>query len=315
MPAVRQSVMEPRPRLVAVMYHYVRDTWTTTFPDIKAVSIAQFRQQVALVRERFLMPRLENCIEFLEGRWDPRQDICILTFDDGLREHHDTVADILTDAGMFGAFFVPTAAVEHNELLPVHMNHFLLASLGTPMLRKHLDQAAKSLDIEIPCEPPSSQVRAVYRWDSEDTARLKYLVNHLLSPDLSEALLQHVFSDVLGPPEEFARSLYLDWDQAREMQTAGFALGGHSHSHRILSGMEDGEQREDLEQSMSLLRSRLGGGHRGFAYPYGKPSTYTEMTISQLSDLGYSCAFNTTADHSESGVSRWEIPRIDPKDI
>jgi hypothetical protein len=66
---------------------------------------------------------------------------------------------------------------------------------------------------------------------------------------------------------------------------------------------------------MELLRARLGEGQRGFAYPYGKPVTYTESTIEYLADLGYSCAFNTVVDDARPGTSRWEIPRIDPKDL
>lgn len=307
--------MPSGPRLVSVMYHYIRDVEGTDFPGIRAVPVAEFRRQVAKVQQTFDTPPLEACVEFLEGAWEPKRDLCILTFDDGLREHHDTAAQILSDAGIPGAFFLPTAAVEDHEVLAVHMNHFLLASLGTAELSKHLDEAAREIGIAVPPAPRPDEVRAVYRWDDHETARLKYLVNHQLPAAASERLLSHVFSVVLGPPAEFARSLYLDWLQARAMQEAGFAVGGHTHRHKVLSAMEDAEQREDLEWSMTLLDSHLGPGRRGFAYPYGKPSTYTPTTIRDLADLGYYCAFNTVVDDGRLGTSRWEIPRIDPKDL
>ena len=297
------------------MYHYVRDAGATPFPDIKAISVADFRQQVRQVKERFATPPLEACIEFLEGSWAPADDICLLTFDDGLDEHHATVAEVLTDAGLPGAFFLPTAAIDEHVMLAVHMNHFLLAALGTAELFIRLKSAASAADVELPAHPTVDAVRRTYRWDDDQTAQLKYLVNHQLPLEVSERLLTHVFTDTLGSTEEFARSLYIDWEQARAMQAAGFHMGGHTHLHKSLSNMAESHQEWDLSYSMDLLRNNLGEGTRGFAYPYGKPATYTTSTIGYLNESGYACAFNTTVDDGRPGTSRWEIPRIDPKDL
>jgi len=303
-----------KPRLVSVMYHYIRDVDDTPFPRIKAVSIKDFRRQVVYLKENCDTPSLEACIEFLEGKWVPRRDIGILTFDDGLREHYETVADILASTRTPAAFFLTTAALEENEVLTVHMNHFLLATLGASSLRRHIEDTATAQEIKLPADPQSARVRAVYRWDDDETAHLKYLLNHQLSVETSEKLVVHVFSNVLGSPAEFARSLYINWNQAAQLQAAGFAVGGHTHRHKVLSALSDHEQWDDLEASLHLLKRRLGGGARPFAYPYGKPSTYTRTTIGQLKALGYSCAFNTIVAHGGPGTSRWEVPRLDPKD-
>ena len=303
------------PRLVAVMYHYVRDVENTPFPDIKAVSVQEFRRQVEYVRETFDTPSLEACVEFLKGTWNPRRDICLLTFDDGLRDHHDTVAEVLLSQGTPGVFFLPTAALEEREVLTVHMNHFLLAALGTGEFGRQFRKAADELAVDLPPEPAPERVRSVYRWDDEDTARLKYVLNHQVPADITERLVSHVFPRVLGRPEAFAESLYVTWSEAGSMQDAGLVIGGHTHRHKVLAGLDDNHQHADLQRSLNLLRSRLGNGQRAFAYPYGKPSTYTAETVRNLNDLGYYCAFNTTVDWGRPGGSRWEIPRIDPKDL
>ena len=297
------------------MYHYVRDVERTPFPGIKGASVAEFRRHVALVKETFETPGLEDCIAFLRGELKSDRNLCILTFDDGLREHHDTVAEILVDEGVPGAFFLPTAALEDHEVLAVHMNHFLLAFLGTTEFRAHFEKAATDLGISLPDEPTPAQVKAAYRWDDDETARFKYLVNHQLAPSTSERILAHVFPEVLGDPVEFAKSLYVDWDMARSMQQSGLHVGGHSHRHKVLASLSDDDGRSDLERCRDLLSANLGTGSRGFAYPYGKPATYTEGTIADLDELGFSCAFNTTVDLGRSGTSVWEIPRIDPKDL
>lgn len=302
-------------RLVTVMYHYVRDVEKTPFKDINAESVQEFKRQVDRVKENFDTPPLEACVEFIEGGWSPRRDICLLTFDDGLREHYDTVAEILLSTGTPGAFFLPTAALEEREVLSVHMNHFLLAALGTEEFDRQIRKAADELAVELPPAPMPERVRAVYRWDDDDTACLKYLLNHQLSADLTERLVSHVFAQVLGPQADFAESLYITWSQARKMQDSGLVVGGHTHRHKVLAGLDDHQQYADLQRSFDLLRSHLGNGRRAFAYPYGKPSTYTGATVRCLSDLGYLCAFNTEVNHGRPGLSRWEIPRIDPKDL
>lgn len=306
---------DAQPTMVAVMYHYVRDPETTEFPGIKAISVDDFRRQVRAVADQFEMPSLDACLEFLNGTWTPASDLCVLTFDDGLHEHYEIVADVLAEARVPGFFFLPTAPLEEHEVLAVHMIHFLLASLGNDKFLRALQDAAETMGIALPPDVPAGTISRIYRWDDENTARLKYLLNYQLATDAKERLLGHVFNNVLGPQDEFARSLYLDWDQARQLQDAGFHVGGHTHRHRVLAHLTESEQYTDLRQSMSLLRRHLGEGARGFAYPYGKPSTYADGTFSALSDLGYACAFNTAVGRARRGNSRWEIPRIDPKDL
>lgn len=297
------------------MYHYVRDVEGSLFPGIKGASVDDFRRQVTQVKETFETPDLDGCIAFLRGEWNPSRDLCILTFDDGLREHHDTVSEILVSEKVPGAFFLPTAALEDHEVLAVHMNHFLLAFLGTMEFRDHFERAAIELDIGLPEPPTPEQVRAAYRWDDDETARFKYLVNHQLAPSVSERILAHVFPVVLGDPVEFAKTLYVDWDMARSMQASGLHVGGHSHRHKVLSSLAEDDRRSDLGRCRDLLLDNLGDGRRGFAYPYGKPATYDESTIADLDELSFSCAFSTTVDQGRSGTSVWEIPRIDPKDL
>ena len=67
-----------------------------------------FRKQVMAFQEHFEMATLETAIEFLRGNYSPKRSLCLLTFDDGLREHHSVVTPILVDHGVQGIFFMIT---------------------------------------------------------------------------------------------------------------------------------------------------------------------------------------------------------------
>ena len=73
--------------LRVVMYHYVRDLPRTRFPNLKGMLLDDFRHQVAELSTQFEMASVESAMDFMSGEYRPRRDLCLLTFDDGLKEH------------------------------------------------------------------------------------------------------------------------------------------------------------------------------------------------------------------------------------
>src|SRR5579862_5203599 len=115
--------------LHVIMYHYVRDLPRTDYPKIKGMLLDDFRQQVLDLSEQYEMASAEACLSYLRGEYKPKHDLCLLTFDDGLKEHYREVTPILEENNVQGVFHIITACAEENVVVPVHMNHFLMASL------------------------------------------------------------------------------------------------------------------------------------------------------------------------------------------
>ena len=88
------------PALYVVMYHYVRDLPHTPFPRIKGMLTSAFRQQLTALQSLYEMATLESALDFLRGRYTPSRPLCLLTFDDGLKEHYTDVTPILVDTGV-----------------------------------------------------------------------------------------------------------------------------------------------------------------------------------------------------------------------
>lgn len=298
------------------MYHYVRDPARTAFPRIKGLTVDGFARQLAALCDSFEMASLETALAFLSGRYLPRRDLCLMTFDDGLKEHAETVTPMLAERGVQGLFFVPTAALAESRVLAVHKNHFLMAALDFAEYRAATLAQLRSLAPDVAVDVDPAIAASTYRWDEPSVAAFKYLLNFVVSEALRDRVLDALFPIYLGDEREFAPNLYVSWDEARSMQDAGMLIGGHSHGHAALATLDDDSRRYDLDTCTALLRRNLQQQPSWpFSYPYGKRHLYGERTADAVRDLGYSCAFATEVGTNEPGCDLFALRRLDTKDV
>jgi len=302
--------------LHVVMYHYVREYRRTAFPEIKGMELDEFRKQVDRLSDKYEMGSVQSSLAFLNGTYRPRRDICLLTFDDGLREHFETVTPFLSERGIQGVFFLVTSCLEDRRVAPVHMNHFLMARLGSvrykalfsERMRHQAPSLLRALEQGHPAESET------YPWDTADVARFKYFFNFVMDTSLRDELVAELFSEVMGPESDFSRELYVSWEDACAMQQAGMALGGHTHRHRPLATLSGSEQKEDLSRCRWLLDTRLGPqASWPFSYPYGKRNSYNAAAVTQLRELRFDCAFSTEPGSNPPGANTFQLRRVDCK--
>lgn len=298
------------PVLHIVVYHYVRDLPRTPFPRIKGMLTQDFRAQVRELAASFEMATVESALAFLQGSYRPSSDLCLLTFDDGLKEHYTEATPILAELGIQGVFHVITGCIQEQRVAPVHMNHFLMAALPFDLYKsaflKELDQTTENVDAEA--------ARRAYPWDTAEVAAFKYLFNFILNPADRDAAVGTLFRHYLGDEKSFSNDLYLNWSEARDMQRAGMSIGGHTHAHRPLSALSGSEQLQDLTNCRRLLDANLDSSAGWpFCYPYGKKTTFTAETVRVLKELGFQCAFTTESGANTPGVDLFAINRVDCK--
>ena len=111
------------------MYHYVRDAENTRFPDLKTLSVGEFRNQIAYIQKYYRVIGAEELLDAVANktRLPPRS--ILLTFDDGYRDHLTKVLPILSEAQMPACFFPCARSVMENVVLDVNKIHFVLASV------------------------------------------------------------------------------------------------------------------------------------------------------------------------------------------
>ena len=299
-------------RCLVAMYHYVRDTLETPFPEIRALPPHLFEQQLDWLQERFALVPLTDVEAAVDGRGPLPENAAHLTFDDGFVDHYSTVFPILRRRGLSATFFVAADTCgPAPRVLDVHKTHFLLAHLGAEAFgRAVLDETSATRSAA------GADVFGVDRWEAADERAIKRRLNYELPFEESSRVLDALFRAHLGDPTAFACQLYVDEAAIRDMAAGGMSFGYHTRSHRMLARISADEQRDELQGGVEWIASLTGQPTVSFCFPWGGPGTYTHETLRLLAEAGYSVAFNTerrAADVRADG--RFELPRYDTRDL
>lgn len=279
------------PRVLAVMYHYVRDADPLPLPDcggpfdgIKSLSTADFTAQLdALCRtmEPIDWPRL---YAWVAGRASLPSRCFLLTFDDGLTDHVSAVAPRLEERGLRGAFFVPGSVLTSHRLLAPHANHLLLATLGEERVVRALAEYLEACgsangwheEARALAEAPADAA-AMGHHQQPLRARLKQFLTMRLPISLRDAAMASIFERHIGSTARWAKHWYLGWKDLRRLVSAGHTVGGHGFAHEPLARLTEEEVMTDVRRSAEVLREGLGPDPRPFSYPYGSvPRCYRE---------------------------------------
>lgn len=82
----------------------------------------------------------------------------------------------------------------------------------------------------------------------------------------------------------------IKWSQLRQMSASPlFTIGGHSHTHSILSQITPDKLDFEIKESMNLLEKNLDKKITHYSYPEGMDQHYNEQVIQKLKAKGIEC--------------------------
>ena len=233
---------------------------------------------------------------------------CLLTFDDGVRDHYVNVFRILHRRKLSGLFFALNR-MDTDGLVLAHKIHFLLAKLGLDQLREEIWKQLKDGQREsFTAAEKGYQLK--YPSTSED-ARIN-LLKAVLQRDLSnevDPLLGNLFETHVGSEDGVAQNYYLNLEQMREMSQGGMHFGGHSRSHPWFDWIDAEARRNEIMASAELLQ-KIELRPWAFAFPYGGLADDTPQI---LKAHGFMAAFTTRTQlqHTDPFL----IGRLDGEEI
>ena len=300
--------------LIAINYHYIRNSFESPYPSIFGKTPYEFEMQMLELKkhgEFISQYDLHDAIR--EGRKLPERSF-IITFDDGLNEQYEFALPILKKHNIPAIFFVNTKPIEQPVVLNVHKIHLLRSQISPSELLEKLK--ISKIKKEYLAKSDEIQAKAIshYNYDSHETAELKYLINFILPPKEINKYINKIFSEFYGKQEAaINRKLYMSKNQIRELSDMGF-IGSHSHDHYPIGLLSDHEKEFEIKKSKETLEEITGRPVVSFSYPYGSKESVQDVE-GVLKKHDYTFAFTMERAVNNSLVHPFHLSRFDNNDM
>jgi hypothetical protein len=287
----------PLAGLLTVMWHYVRTAAEEPRVGESRVEPAAFDAQLDRIGRARTVVGWTEVADALAGERPLPPDAALLTFDDGLVDHHRTVGPRLAARGWTGIFFT-TARRPGDRLSVGHRIHVLRAEWSDNELRacvaERLTSAARArlADAELrERDVGADPVDVLKRTFQRDLAAV---VGPILSVLIEE---RH------GPEPDVADALLLSTGQVAGLRRAGMTIGGHGRRHLWFDHASPRRMLAEVAASAAFLAPEPKPW--AFAYPYGNGAPDGPTA---LAAAGFAAAFHASPLPS---LGRYDLGRVD----
>lgn len=298
-----------------ITYHYCHGA-DYPFPGLKGITPERFDRQLSQLEQHMDVVPLRR---LFEPDRDPDRPTAVITVDDGLADFHSHMLPVLADHGLAATIFVSSAPYQTGRLLDVHRVHLLQADLGPDRFRGRFQSLVDGLP-----EPPRAEdisglgLGRLYPHDTETVRRFKTDLNYRLPLKVVGDLLSSMMAERFGDEAELVDRYYMTLDQLDDCLDKGMELGLHTHSHRVMSRLDEAEQAEELDRCLEFFTNRFGLREFAFCYPYGTVGTYSPATVRLLAQRqpiysGVTLARRPVRPEDLGGC--YEVSRYDVRDV
>src|SRR5579871_528279 len=183
--------------LAILMYHYVRDLARTRYPRINGLRTGDFESQLDYICGHYSVCSFADIRAALRGDQELPRNACVLTFDDGLVDHYETVFPRLEKRRLTAGFFPSARPIEERCVLDVHKIQFLIASVADydsllaeilRLLAQYRDEFAVASDDEL-----RNELGAPNRFDRAEVAFIKRLLQWGLPQPIRSNITAQLF--------------------------------------------------------------------------------------------------------------------------
>ena len=303
--------------LTIVMYHYVRKIKESKYPKIKGLEVSGFCRQLDYLSDNFTIVKAEDVVACVRQGKKLPSNSCLLTFDDGYKDHLIYVLPELLKRNIQGSFFPSAKPVLERVILDVNRIHFILASTEDYSKLVH-DVDAMCVDYGIRHSDLSSykvKYAISSRYDIADVVYVKNVLQHVLPEGIRNAIASQLFQIYVNKTEkDFADELYLSVDETKTLVECGMYVGSHGYHHLWLDKENYESQSFEIDSSLKFLKD-VGSSTDDWimCYPYG---AYSNDTLRILKDRNCAVGLTTKVGVAEISLdSALELPRFDTNDF
>lgn len=204
----------------------------------------------------------------------PRRAFAI-TFDDGFENNYILAAPVLADFNVPATIYVTTDFIESNSFSWIDRIENAFERVDKFELQLISDMRQCSNDVE-----KIHLLNEIRRLVKNDPKIDPYA--------FADDILMQLGIKNLEPDPELDQKM--NWHQVRKLsETNIFTIGGHSHTHRILSYLSLSDLKYEVDKSLCLLHENLSKPIHHYSYPEGMADCYSPQVIEVLQENDIFC--------------------------
>ena len=237
-------------KFILPFYHAVSDEPLPHIDHLyRSKNVKEFINDLEFLLRYFTAVDYKKFIEIAGSKQPLNKPVCLLSFDDGLREFHDVIAPILINKGIPAVCFLNSAFLDNKALFFKYK-----ASVLISLLRD---------------EEKSFDHSALYKWATEN--RINDIESWLLSVDYAHQAKLDEFASMIG--YDFRSYLdsvqpYLTVRQIEKLVSDGFHFGAHSVDHPEYRFIPFEEQLKQTIDSVQYIKDQFYLNFSLFAFPF-----------------------------------------------
>lgn len=298
---------------LVVMYHYILDNRESAPAGIRPLFTDEFEQQLDWLEENFQIVAPEEFLFAVKnGMKSAAKAPCLLTFDDGTRDHWEVVAPVLRRRSLRGIFFVLAWPTQRRKMPVTHALHWLLGQPEEEVWRGLRSFAEENLG-GTDALGSSGEAMRVYHYETGLRGLIKYAVNFALPPEAAEEVITSLAQAHGQALDQLAAQWFLGEREIKLLSDSGMEIGMHGSSHRSLTQLGGKGMAEEVVHSSAYLHSLTGKAPTWFCWPFGDSDLDkgTEIVQQACRRLGVEAVVTTEKSFATSKTDPYKIPRYD----
>ncbi len=278
-------------QVAILMYHRVvpqRDNWFLPF----SITVADFENHLKYLTNQYTILSLDELVGRIYEKKSLPKKAAVITFDDGYKDNYIYAYPILKRYSVPATVFLIAGHIDSGELFWWDKIMYVLQHTACRTLE--LDEIG------------------LYSLRSNDERRrvAHKLIKRLTSipEQKKKTLIERIVGmSAVNIPAGLSKEMILSWDNVREMNHGGVAIGAHSMTHPRLAKLSPEQAKYEIIQSKKVIEERTGQPVTAFAYPHG---IFSNDTTSFLKESGLRCALTSDQKMVTSQSNPYELGRI-----
>lgn len=255
-------------------FHRIGNSSTCIYdPCVFSCTEKDFKKYLDFIKSNFKVISQNQLLNLLDSDIELDKPYAYITFDDGYIDNYELAFPALKSAELPATFFIATSFID-STIVPWWDE---IAWHVKQCANKTIQLSTWSHKITISSSVLPQDIREVL---NEFKKSPKNLESQLIE-----------LRDISGKSLSYNKSEFMSWKQLAIMEQHGMSIGAHTHSHRILSSLNNSELTHELYYPKKLLENILKNQVCALSYPVGNPRTYNSEMFEEIENQGYKLAF------------------------